>query len=446
MTAMPSLPQLPTPRMTDALRRIIGTALSPVGLLLVALSVCLATTGDASALSMPEAAAISTSDTGDVGTQDVATEDISTTAVAAPAAAAPESRAVTFATGVAQLTGLAISPLLVLVALGWRDFLALGGSNAASLPLHANPWFLVPCTITLAAALLQRCTSPGMPLPIRKALDAGAYLEAKLAALVAAGVLLPTIASMMAAAASQTATPDPMVQSAGFLSGGLLTALVFIGAFAVYLSVWISFHVIDALIVLSPFAIIDAALLAVRASILAVLALALFVHPFLALLLALPIIVLSMLFAGWCVRLDLFALTVAGDLLFARKPAFARPRAFLARSDLGAPIRTMGHAEPMPSGVRFTYHPLFIFPKRVMEIPVASGEIVHGLVWPTLADSATQRSVIAFPPRFRTEVSQLATLFEARIREGKLRGGVRRLREALAALAGMLRGESTQQA
>ena len=35
--------------------------------------------------------------------------------------AAPESRAVTVATGIAQITGLAISPLLVLVAIGWSD-------------------------------------------------------------------------------------------------------------------------------------------------------------------------------------------------------------------------------------------------------------------------------------------------------------------------------------
>ncbi|MBM3844622.1 MAG: hypothetical protein FJ397_15405, partial [Verrucomicrobia bacterium] len=89
-----------------------------------------------------------------------------TTTVTTASTTAPESRAVTVATGIAQLTGLAISPLLVLVVIGWRDFIELGGSTATSLPIHANPWFLIPCTITLAASLLQRCTSPGMPLPI----------------------------------------------------------------------------------------------------------------------------------------------------------------------------------------------------------------------------------------------------------------------------------------
>jgi len=358
---------------------------------------------------------------------------------------APESRAVTVATGIAQLTGLAISPLLVLVVIGWRDFVELGGSTATSLPIHANPWFLIPCTITLAAAVLQRCTSPGMPLPIRKAIDAGAYLEAKLAALVAAGVLLPTIASTMAAAAGSAVAPDPNVQAAGFLSGGLVAALVFVAAFAMYISVWITFHVIDALIVLSPFAIVDAALVALRASILGVLGVALLVHPFLALLLALPLIVLSFLFAGWCIRLDLFALSVAIDVIFGRRDESGRPRAFLARSDLGAPIRTMGHAEPVPGGIRFSYRPFFVLPKRTLEVPVDSPEVVQGVVWPTLADARIARGVVSFPPRYRRDSERLAARFGARVREGRIRSGLRRIREAFAALASSLSGESAAQ-
>ncbi|MFM1868314.1 MAG: hypothetical protein RL591_1722, partial [Planctomycetota bacterium] len=119
-----------------------------------------------------------------------AATNVATSVATSPA---PESRAVTVATGIAQITGLAISPLLVLVAIGWSDYATLGTSAAA--PLHANPWFLVPCSIVLALALLKKCASPAIPLPIRKLLDAGEYLEAKLAALIAAGVLLPTIIS-----------------------------------------------------------------------------------------------------------------------------------------------------------------------------------------------------------------------------------------------------------
>ena len=114
-------------------------------------------------------------------------------AESAATGSAPEGRAAAVAAGIAQLTGLAISPLLVLVAIGWTDFARAGGDSAAALPLHASPWLLIPCSTVLALVLAKKMATPAIPLPIRKALDAAEYLEAKLSALVAAGVLLPTI-------------------------------------------------------------------------------------------------------------------------------------------------------------------------------------------------------------------------------------------------------------
>jgi hypothetical protein len=363
-----------------------------------------------------------------------------TSAASVPMPSHAESRANVVASGFAQITGLAISPLIVLVAIGWAEFFQLGGSNATQFPLHANPWFLVPCSIVLALALTKKVASPAIPLPIRKLLDACEYFEAKLSALVAAGVLLPTIVSTMAAA---TNAADPSgTQTAAFLSGPAAYVVLIPVAIFVFGSVWITFHVIDALIVLSPFAIVDTILVALRGAILGVLGLAFLVSPYLALALALPLIVISFLAAGWCVRLDLFALCVATDLLFGRDGDIARPRAFLARRGLGAPIRTMGHAEPCEVGVRFSYRPLFVLPRRTLEVPVERATMVHGLVWPTLTDGVAQRGVVAFPPRFGRHVEPLALRFRAEVRDGRLRGGLRRVRQMFAALGAMLHGES----
>ena len=121
--------------------------------------------------------------------------------VAAAPAISGESRAAVISTGVAQVTGLAISPLLVLVAIGLADFFRLGGFSAESgtLPLHANPWLLIPCATLLLGLGLKKFASPMIPLPLRKVLDACEYFEAKLSALVAAGILLPSIITTMAA-------------------------------------------------------------------------------------------------------------------------------------------------------------------------------------------------------------------------------------------------------
>ena len=356
-----------------------------------------------------------------------------------------ESRSAVVAEGIAQITGLAISPLLVLVGLGWYDFAQLGGSAATvALPLHANPWLLMPCTAVLALALSKKILAPAIPLPIRKVLDAAEYLEAKLSALVAAGVLLPTIIATMAAATEPDPSTGAQIAGLSAMLGGasseawILYALLVPAAIAIFLSVWISFHVIDALIVLSPFAIVDTILVALRGSVLGILALAFFISPFVALALCLPLIGLSFLFAGWCVRLDLFALCVATDLLFTREMTAHMPpkpaRTFLAARGYGAPIRTMGYVEPVLRGVRFTYRPLFVLPKRTLELDVTHPTLVCGAIWSTLCDGQTTRGVVAFPPRYSSNAKRIADCFSATLRESFLLRKWRGLRGALATI------------
>ena len=347
-----------------------------------------------------------------------------------------EPRATAIAAGIAHITGLAISPLLVLVAVGWSDFARLGGLDAAQLPLHASPWVLIPCSLVLALALLKKVASPAIPLPIRKLLDAAEYLQAKLSALVAAGLLLPTIVASMAAAAGTG--DDATVQAAGFTGGWLLYAWLVPAVLAVFFAVWVTFHVIDALVVLSPFALLDALLVSLRASVLIVLALALAISPMLALVFCVPIVLLSFVISGWCVRLDLFALCVAGDLLFARqrkvRPGVGAFRGFLAARGLGAPIRTMGHAEPCEGGVRFAYHPLFVLPKRTLLIPAESPAVVRGVVWPTLIDDGTRRALVSLAPRYRGHEAVVAARFSAQLRDGLLRRSWKTLRDAFESL------------
>jgi hypothetical protein len=106
----------------------------------------------------------------------------------------------------------------------------------------------------------------------------------------------------------------------------------------------------------------------------------------------------------------------------------------------------MGHAEPDEEGVRFTYRPLFVLPRRTLVIPARSRELVHGAVWPTLADAALGRGIVSFPPRYRARAAELAGRFGAQLRDGRIRAGFRRLRESAQALRAMLAGESTAQA
>jgi hypothetical protein len=196
---------------------------------------------------------------------------------------------------------------------------------------------------------------------------------------------------------------------------------------------------VDALIVLSPFSVVDIALAGARFAVLAIVALALLVSPFLALVLCLPIIVASLLFAGWCVRLDLFALTVATDILFRRSRSVdlrAPMRGFLASRGLGAPIRTMGHLEAGERGLVFRYRPLFMLPKRSIELAPASRVLVRGAVWTTLHDGDLRKNLVALPPRYTAHSDAVCMRLRATSRDGMLRSGWRTLRDAITAILG----------
>ncbi|MFM7052677.1 MAG: hypothetical protein ACKOYN_11195 [Planctomycetota bacterium] len=360
-------------------------------------------------------------------------------ATAVQANGSPEARAMTIATAAAQVTGLAVSPLLVLVAIGLGDFLELGGFDAApgTLPLHANPWLLGPCAFVLLLLGLKKFAAPAIPLPLRKLLDAGEYFEAKLSALLAAGVLLPAIASSVAAAtgAGADAGPAPASAMLGFHGATALSAAAVVCLFG---CVWVMFHMVEALTVLSPFAVVDAVLVVARLLVLAAIGLALLISPYLACALCLPIIVAACLVAGWCIRLDLFVLSVAGDLLFrrngARSAASGRLRAFLASRAHGAPIRTMGHLEPAPGGMVFTYRPFFAMPARRIAIASTRTGIVRGLLWSTMRDDAARRPIAALPPRYQAHHAEIARRFAAETRDGALRRGLRGFREVFLAI------------
>lgn len=345
----------------------------------------------------------------------------------------------TIATAAAQITGLAISPLLVLVAIGLGDFFALGGFQAApgTLPLHANPWLLGPCAAVLVLVGMKKFLSPAMPLPLRKLLDAAEYFEAKLSALVAAGVLLPTVVSAVAAATTFDTPAGAATASLGAAWGGYVLAIP--AVLVLYGCVWIMFHMVDALVVLSPFAVVDAILVTTRLALLALIGAALLVSPYLACALCLPIIVVACLVAGWCVRLDLFVLAVAGDLLLRRSRhahADRGPlRAFLAARGHGAPVRTMGHAEPLADGgIAFSYHPFFVLPAKRLVLASRRTVLVHGLVWSTLRDDAARRGLVSLPPRYQPHHEIVAQRFAAATREGAARRGFRGIRAAISAI------------
>jgi transposase len=72
----------------------------------------------------------------------------------------------------------------------------------------------------------------------------------------------------------------------------------------------------------------------------------------------------------------------------------------------------MGHAVPSARGIRFTYRPWFVLPKRAIELESSRPVLVRGAIWATLRDDARNRGVIALPPRYN-RVADVSTRVRA---------------------------------
>ncbi len=347
-----------------------------------------------------------------------------------PAKANVELRSTSISGGFAEITGLAISPLMVMSLFGAIDWYRAAPGSA--LPLHANPWVWGTLLAIFAIGQIARWTTRPVPWPVRKVFDAVHYLENKCSALLAAGLLLPYIASAMSHAGvsvNQVATAIALPNNLAF-AGVPTDVMMYIAALALFAVVWVVSHTIDALVLLSPFALVDAALLSVRAAFLGVLLGALAIHPVLGAIVALPIVIFCMLVAGWCVRLNLFATTCAWDLLtmrwFRAIPHDGPVRAFLARPRAGLPIRTRGTIVPNGASMKFCYRPWFIMPSREVDLGAHPSALVCGVLWSTFVATTEQGSgaLVALPPRYRSHEAVVAARFGAERKDGLILKGL----------------------
>jgi hypothetical protein len=347
-------------------------------------------------------------------------------ALEATDAAPIESRAIAVALAIGQMTGLALSPVLVLGLFGLWDWLRLDGS--APVPLHAQPWLWGPLLTVAILAALGRTGSLAVPGG-KYLIDVPQQINSKLTALLAAGVFLPTVAGSLHAAGIGS---DSEVARAG-VGGDLLVWAI---ALTSFLSVWVVSNTLDALRFLSPFAVIDATLTLARAALLALVLAAtaidgLLGFPLLTLLVCVPLILACALVAGPCIRLNLFATLCAADMLTRRwrrtDPTSGPLRAFVARRPVGAPVRTMGWLEPSAETLKFSWRPFFVLPARTIELPTKRSLLTRGMVWSVVSSELNGRSIpcFALPPRYRGHEPAVAVRMDATVADGVVLRGVK---------------------
>ena len=334
--------------------------------------------------------------------------------------------------GIAQtlstITGVAISPLLGVSAVGCYQYCkAETEEQRAKLPWFASPLFWVPAFLVLLACFVKDTAGTALPTAAKKPLDAVETIEHKISGLVATGAFVPIMVGIIHEANSTGGQPSLSLASLGFaavtLPNWLYDILVTPVAMALFFIVFLASNSINILILLSPFTTVDAALKTFRASILAsVVGTAAFGHwtghPWIGALWSLVIILISYLIAGWSFRLSHFGLVFVWQFFSGGRYRFhpdpKENRMFLGRKTDRVPTRTFGSLVRNAEGeLVFNYRPWLVLPRRTLVLPAGKYEAGRGLFYSEIlrVEGDSARTVFLLPPHYRGHEEEIARIY-----------------------------------
>lgn len=339
----------------------------------------------------------------------------------APVATAAEKPVIgtQLASTLSQITGIAISPMLGVSALGaYKWVQADTPEEKASLPWYGQPMYWLTGLLIVGGVALKDAAGASLPPGWKKPLDVAETLENKLSGLVAAGAVIPftldTLTSVLgggggAGAGLGQATGLAMIQLGAIDFQPVLNVLLAPFALAVFLFVWLTSHAINVLILLSPWGAVDAALKSLRLSVLGLLVVTPHINPWLGIACSAVVVVVSYLLAGWAFRLTTYGSIFCWDFFTFRRNRFEpdakENKVFAGKGIKDTPLRSYGRIARSPEGkLRFRYRPWLVLPERQVDLPEHPLAVGRGLFFPTIEATIAEgeeRTIILLPPRYK---------------------------------------------
>lgn len=325
---------------------------------------------------------------------------------------------VQLASTLAQITGIAISPMLGVSALGAYKWVEAGDDpqKQAALPWFAHPMYWVTGLLIVGAVALKDSAGAALPPGWKKPLDVAETLENKLSGLVAAGAVIPftldTLTNLLGNGSGghsemMGATGLAMIQLGAIDFSPLLNVLLAPFAIAVFVLVWITAHAINVLILLSPWGAVDAVLKSLRMSVLGLLVVTPQINPWLGVACSVIVIVVSYFLAGWAFRLTTYGSIFCWDFFTFRRARFVpdakENKVFAGQGIAETPLRTYGRLARTPEGrLRFRYRPWLVLPEKQVELPEVPLAVGRGMFFPTIEATVEgrERTIILLPPRY----------------------------------------------
>ena len=320
-----------------------------------------------------------------------------------------------------QVTGVAISPLLGVSAIGaYRWVQASTPEEKAKLPWYASPGFWL-CGLLLVGAVAAKDTlGATMPPGWKKPLDIADTFENKISGLVAAGAVIPSLVTFgskfIMGGGSETAVTVTaalpglaMLPVAAIDSSWLLSILMVPLSVAVFAVVWLTSHAINVLILLSPWGAIDAALKGARTGLLGLVTATAWIDPVVGATLSAVIVVLAYFTAGWAFRLMVFGTVFSWDFVTLRSRRFKLladgNKLFTGGKFDGVPARTYGRLYQDADGaLTLKFKPWLVLPERAVPVPREGLVVGRGVFYSEVLGhdpkSDQNRVLLLLPPRY----------------------------------------------
>lgn len=322
---------------------------------------------------------------------------------------------------ISQVTGVAISPLLGTGAVGaWRYFETPSGQRGR-LPWFAQPWFWVPALVLVGLIAAKDILGPATPTALKKPIDVAEVIENKISGLIAAGAFVPLAVGVFGSGEGGSTGLGWDAAAAGFAAAtGSQFVNLLLTPFAIvaFVAVWLLGHVINVLILLSPFTTVDTVLKLARTALLASVVGTSFASPWIGAIWASVIIVVGLVLSGWSFRLTLLGSVFIFDVLSRRRRWF-RPDPktnwmFLARSVGEAPVRSYGRLSRAEGGeLRFKYRNYLIGQEREVTLPEGCYCVGRGFIYADLlkVEGGEVRRFGILPPRYKRHEEALTRCY-----------------------------------
>ena len=327
-------------------------------------------------------------------------------------------------------TGTGISPVIGL------SYLVLTGDPAVE---KYKPW-IWGVLVLLGAVLLKDVGGTFVPGVLKKPLDAVEFFQNQGLGALCAALLVPGLHQKLYAVMERHVPAAEWAGGGGgpFIlaaagSEGVLHILTLPLSIAVFAAVWLLSNAINALILLSPFSLVDACLKSIKAVGLALLAGLSAIHPFAGAALSLVIVLVALLLAGKAFRLYHFGMIFAWDILTRKHKRFQpHPEhitVFLDQELADVPARTYGRLSPDPTpGLwRFSYRPWLVLPESSVVIPLEPRpKVGRGIVHATIEMSESDGDLDTYfhlSPRYRGHEHTVGERLELEVVDVGLRRG-----------------------